>query len=228
MRNQATRRDVLRGSLAVAGLSVLGVPAWVLPDHLTLVGILAATVIAVAYALSNRSPAWLWVANAGLVVHWFGDSLDGTLARTRHIERPRYGFYLDHLTDAYSTFAIGLGLGLSPYMLLGTGLAIVTAYLVLSINVYLETHVFGVFRYGYGILGPTETRLLLIVLNTFAALTGALNFRIAALDLTSIDVVGVLAAAAMSALLATRVARNLRTLARLEPANVVKHGDRAV
>jgi phosphatidylglycerophosphate synthase len=203
-------------------------PAWVLPDHLTLVGILAATVIAVAYALSNRSPAWLWVANAGLVVHWFGDSLDGTLARTRHIERPRYGFYLDHLTDAYSTFAIGLGLGLSPYMLLGTGLAIVTAYLVLSINVYLETHVFGVFRYGYGILGPTETRLLLIVLNTFAALTGALNFRIAALDLTSIDVVGVLAAAAMSALLATRVARNLRTLARLEPANVVKHGDRAV
>jgi phosphatidylglycerophosphate synthase len=200
----------------------------VLPDHLTLVGILAATVIAVAYALSNRSPAWLWVANAGLVVHWFGDSLDGTLARTRHIERPRYGFYLDHLTDAYSTFAIGLGLGLSPYMLLGTGLAIVTAYLVLSINVYLETHVFGVFRYGYGILGPTETRLLLIVLNTFAALTGALNFRIAALDLTSIDVVGVLAAAAMSALLATRVARNLRTLARLEPANVVKHGDRAV
>src|SRR5947207_7105120 len=109
-------------------------PSWVLPDHLTLLGIAAATLIALAYDLSNRSPAWLWIASLGLVIHWFGDSLDGTLARTRHIERPRYGFYLDHLTDAYSTFAIGLGLGLSPYMLLGTGLAIVTGYLVLSIN----------------------------------------------------------------------------------------------
>ena len=114
-----------------------------MPDHLTLLGILAATWIAVAYALSNRNEAWLWAASAGLVVHWFGDSLDGTLARVRKIERPRYGFYLDHLTDAYSTTAIGIGLGLSPYMLLSVGLAIVIAYLVLSINVYLETHAFG-------------------------------------------------------------------------------------
>ncbi len=197
-------------------------PAWVMPDHLTVLGLLAATVIAVAYGLSNHSPLWLWVVNAALVAHWFGDSLDGTLARTRHIERPRYGFYLDHLTDAYSTIAIGLGLGLSPYMLLGTGLAIVAGYLLLSINVYLETHVFGVFRYGYGVLGPTETRLVLIALNVFAATTGALHFTVGRLEVTTVDVAGVAAVAGMLALLARRVVRNLRTLAAAEPAGVVK------
>ena len=147
-------------------------PRWVVPDHLTALGVLAATAIATAYVLSTRSPHWLWLANAALVVHWFGDSLDGTLARVRHIERPRYGFYLDHLTDAYSTTVIGIGLGFSPYMLLAVGLAIVIGYLVLSINVYLETHVFGKFRYGYGILGPTEARVLLIGLNLLALLIG--------------------------------------------------------
>lgn len=196
-------------------------PAWVMPDHLTALGLLAATVIAVAYGLSNRSPLWLWVVNAALLVHWFGDSLDGTLARTRHIERPRYGFYLDHLTDAYSTIAIGLGLGLSPYMLLGTGMAIVAGYLLLSINVYLETHVFGVFRYGYGVVGPTETRLVLIALNAVAS-TGALHFMVGRLEMTTIDVAGLAAVAGMAAMLARRVARNLKTLAAAEPAGVVK------
>jgi hypothetical protein len=95
------------------------------------------------------------VASALLVVHWLGDSLDGTLARVRRIERPKYGYYLDHLVDAGATIAIGVGLGLSPYMTLVTGLAIVIAYLALSINTYLETQVFGVFSLGYGRFGPT-------------------------------------------------------------------------
>src|SRR5687767_5633285 len=89
------------------------IPARVLPDHLTLLGVLAALGIAAAYVLSNRDPAWLWAASALLVVHWLGDSLDGTLARVRRIERPTYGYYLDHLTDAFSTVVIGIGLGLS-------------------------------------------------------------------------------------------------------------------
>jgi phosphatidylglycerophosphate synthase len=113
-------------------------PAWVLPDHLTALGVAAALGIGAAYLLSNESPVWLWAASALLVVHRLGDSLDGTLARVRRIERPRYGYYLDHLTDALSTVVIGLGLGLSPYTLLSTGLAIVIVYLVMAINVYLE------------------------------------------------------------------------------------------
>ena len=90
-------------------------PARVMPDHMTILGVVAALGIGAAYWLSGRDPAWLWVASGLLVVHWLGDSLDGTLARVRRIERPKYGYYLDHLVDAGATIAIGAGLGLSPY-----------------------------------------------------------------------------------------------------------------
>jgi len=147
----------------VLGWIARRLPARVMPDHLTALGVLAALGIAGAYVLSNGDKAWLWAASALLVVHWLGDSLDGTLARVRKAERPRYGYYLDHLVDAFATAAIGIGLGLSPYMLLSVGLVIVIAYLILSVNTYLETQAFGVFALGYGRLGPTEARLLLIV-----------------------------------------------------------------
>lgn len=199
-------------------------PAWVLPDHLTVLGLLAGTAIGVFYLASNSNPAWLWAANAAILVHWFGDSLDGTLARTRRIERPRYGFYLDHICDAYSTFVIGIGLGLSPYMLLAVSLAIVVAYLVLSINVYLETQVFGKFRYGYGVVGPTEARILLIALNVVAILARGLPFNLFGFGMTVFDIAGVAAVLGMGGMLIRRVARNLRQLAALEPANVVKGG----
>ncbi|HZI89523.1 MAG TPA: CDP-alcohol phosphatidyltransferase family protein [Candidatus Polarisedimenticolia bacterium] len=192
-------------------------PRRVVPDHLTFLGVLAATWIALCYALSNRNEIWLWGASAGLVVHWFGDSLDGTLARVRKIERPRYGYYLDHLTDAYSTTAIGIGLGLSPYMLLSVGLAIVIAYLVLSINVYLETHTLGEFRMGYGWMGPTEARVILIALNTLALFRPPLPFHVGVVGATVFDVLGALLAVGMAGLLMARVAQNLRRLAALEP-----------
>jgi phosphatidylglycerophosphate synthase len=186
------------------------IPSAVKPDHLTALGVVASIGIAAAYVLSNGDKLWLWAASALLVVHWLGDSLDGTLARVRRSERPRYGHYLDHLVDAFATAAIGIGLGLSPYMLLAVGLAIVVAYLILSINTYLETHAFGVFTLGYGRFGPTEGRLMLIGVNTLIALgligTGPL------------DVLGIGLAAAMIAALIGRAGRNLKRLAELEPA----------
>jgi phosphatidylglycerophosphate synthase len=197
-------------------------PRAILPDHLTGLGVVAATAIGACYWLSVRDPAWLWGASAALVLHWLGDSLDGTLARVRRIQRPRYGFYLDHLTDAYSTVAIGLGLGLSPYMLLSVSMAIVIGYLVLSINVYLETHVLGEFRYGYGWMGPTEARLALIALNLLALTVGPLPFVLLGVGATVFDVLGLVVAVSMLALVLTRAVRNLRALARLEPPNVVK------
>jgi archaetidylinositol phosphate synthase len=193
-------------------------PARVMPDHMTALGVLAAFGIAGAYLLSNGGTAWLWAASALLVVHWLGDSLDGTLARVRGTERPRYGYYLDHLVDALATAVIGLGLGLSPWMLLAVGLAIVVAYLVLSINTYLETYAFGVFTLGYGRLGPTEARLGLIVLNTLIALGLGLGFEVGGLGLTVLDVIGLGIAALMAAGLVGRAARNLRVLAAEEPA----------
>jgi phosphatidylglycerophosphate synthase len=187
-------------------------PARVMPDHMTALGVVAALGIGAAYWLTLRDPTWLWAASALLVVHWLGDSLDGTLARVRRIERPKYGYYLDHLVDAAATIVIGAGLGLSPYMTLVTGLAIVVAYLALSINTYLETQVFGVFSLGYGRFGPTEARLGLILLN-LALLVGATS---------ALDVAGLVLAGLMLAGLCVRAARNLRVLAAREPAGVVR------
>ena len=186
-------------------------PGWVKPDHLTALGVVASIAIATAYVLSNGDKLWLWAASALLVVHWLGDSLDGTLARVRKSERPRYGYYLDHLVDAFATAAIGIGLGLSPYMLLAVGLVIVVAYLILSINTYLETHAFGVFTLGYGRFGPTEARLMLIGVNTLLVLGIVGNGLL--------DVLGIALAAAMIAALIGRAGRNLRKLAELEPAS---------
>jgi len=193
-------------------------PRRVLPDDLTLLGVAAAVAICGAYQLSNDSRAWLWVASALLVVHWLGDSLDGTLARVRGIQRTRYGYYLDHLVDAAATAAIGIGLGLSPFMLLSVGTLLVVAYLVLSINVYLESYALGRFSIGYGLIGPTEVRLLLIALNAALALGLELRFDVLGTGLTALDVAGVALAVGMVLLLAGRAVRNLRALAREEPA----------
>jgi archaetidylinositol phosphate synthase len=206
-----------RQEARVLGWLARRVPSRVTPDHMTILGVVAAVGIAAAYLLSNENPAWLWAASGLLVVHWLGDSLDGTLARVRKAERPTYGYYLDHLVDAIATALIGIGLGLSPYMLLATGLAIVVAYLVLSINTYLETQALGVFSLGYGRLGPTEARVGLVALNTLLALGVGLETTIAGLGVTVLDVVGVGAAVLMLGGLAVRAARNLRTLAAREP-----------
>ena len=193
-------------------------PRWLLPDDLTALGVLAALGICAAYQFSNAGRGWLWAASALLVVHWLGDSLDGTLARVRGIQRPRYGYYLDHLVDAVSTALIGIGLGLSPYMLLSVGTLLVVAYLVLSINVYLESQALGRFSIGYGLIGPTEVRLLLIALNTAVALGLELRFELLDTAVTALDLVGVGLAAVMVLLLVGRARRNLRELARDEPA----------
>jgi phosphatidylglycerophosphate synthase len=193
-------------------------PKWILPDDLTLLGVLAAFGICAAYQLSNESLIWLWVVNALLIVHWFGDSLDGTLARVRKIERPKYGYYLDHLVDAVSTAAIGLGLGLSPFMLLSIAGLIVVGYLIVSINVYLESYALGRFNIGYGYIGPTELRIVLFVLNAALALHLGLDFTLVDLNMTIFDLVGLGIAGTMVLLLGGRAFSNLRELAREEPA----------
>jgi phosphatidylglycerophosphate synthase len=187
-------------------------PRWVTSDGLTALGMVSAVGAGVAYALSTLSAAWLWAASALLVVNWLGDSLDGTLARVRRAERPRYGYYLDHSVDAFSTAAIGAGIGLSPYVDLGVALAGVVAYLILSINIYLESQAFGVFRLGYSRFGPTEARIVLVAANIALALSRP-----------SAAVVPVATGAAaalvigMFGMVAVRIGRNLSQLARLEP-----------
>lgn len=197
-------------------------PGWVLPDHLTVVGFISALAIGVCYAFSGQSTALIWAANALWIVNWFGDSLDGTLARVRHIERPRYGYYLDHITDMFSAGFVCVGLGFSPYLLVSVALAILIAYYLMSINVYLETQVLGVFQFGYDLIGPTEVRVILVLAGSALALGFEPIIRLRDVPIGPIDFLGLVGVLAMLVLLARRIVANLRHLARLEPPNVVK------
>lgn len=139
-------------------------PRWVTPDMLTSLALVAAAVIGASYALSNASPYWLWVAVAGYFVHWFGDSLDGSLARFRRIERPRYGYFIDHSCDGLAVLMILGGMGASPYVRVDIGLFALTSYLLLAVNTFLIAKVMGDFHLSHLGGGPTELRLVLIAL----------------------------------------------------------------
>ena len=193
------------------------VPRRIRSNHLTALGMVGSAGAGAAYALSTYNPAWLWAASALLVINWLGDSMDGTLARVRGTQRPKYGYYLDHVVDAFSTAVIGLGMGLSPYVDLGLALGLVVVYLALSINVYLESTVFGVFKISYGRLGPTEVRLLLIILNTIVALAALLHVRTHLAIGVAANWVLAIILAGMVLLFVGRFARNLHRLAKLEP-----------
>jgi len=160
--------DILLGFLERPALQWLAkhAPAWVTPDVLTFLGIGASVLIFISYTLTNINPNFLWLASFGFVLNWLGDSLDGTLARYRHMERPRYGFLVDHWIDAMSTVLIFLGLGLSPYVDLVAACLGAIMYLLLSIMVYLITYVTGVFQITNAKIGPTEIRVLAVILNT--------------------------------------------------------------
>lgn len=142
---------------------------------LSLVGCLGALMIGVGYALTSISPAFLWLASAGFIVNWYGDSLDGTLARVRNKQRPIYGYYLDHTLDCINEMVICIGLGMSPLMDMRIALLILLAYFLMTINVSVNAHLKGEFRLTYAKLGPTEVRIIGIIANTLLVLSPALR-----------------------------------------------------
>jgi len=139
-------------------------PAWVTPDLLTTLGVVGAIATFFGYCASILDDEWLWLAIAGYVVQWFGDSMDGSLARFRGIERPSFGYFIDHSCDGLVTLLILLGIGLSPFVRLDVALVVLAGYLLMSIHAYLAARVIGEFKLSYLAAGPTELRLLLIVL----------------------------------------------------------------
>lgn len=140
-------------------------PARVNSDHLTLLGFLAMALAGAFYALSRRDPNFLHLVNVSLALNWFGDSLDGSLARYRNRLRPRYGFYVDHIVDTYGVFFLIGGLMLSGYMSERVGLWLLIAYYAVNINIYLVTYVLGVFKISFGWFGGSELRILLALAN---------------------------------------------------------------
>jgi phosphatidylglycerophosphate synthase len=167
--NHTRINDTLLGNVEKKTLLWLAarMPSWVVPDTLTTIGLVASIIIFISYALTFYNKGFLWLASFAFLLQWFGDSLDGTLARFRKIERPRYGFFVDHVIDAISEVLIFLGLGLSPFLRFDLALLALVSYMLLATYVYLVTYVNGVFRISYMRLGPTETRVLAVLANTW-------------------------------------------------------------
>ncbi|MCH5327665.1 MAG: CDP-alcohol phosphatidyltransferase family protein [Coprobacter sp.] len=153
-------------------------PQWMTSDILTYIGVLGAVLCAVGFALAQWNLLYLWISSLGLVINWFGDSLDGTLARVRETSRPVYGFFIDHTLDAFTICIMCIGAGLSPMFRLDIALLALAGYLVLSIYTYIGTILKDEFRLTYGSMGPTEFRLAVIIINTVAIYTQWQNCRI--------------------------------------------------
>jgi phosphatidylglycerophosphate synthase len=190
-------------------------PGWVNSDHLTLLALVAMAAAGVSYWVSARTPLGLMLVNVSLALNWFGDSLDGTLARVRQQQRPRYGFYVDHVVDAFGAAFLFGGLALSGYMHPYVALILLAAYLMICVETFLATHCIGVFKMNHFLVGPTELRILLaigniaLLLHPTATLFGH-TFRL-------FDVGGTIGAVGMMATLVVTAASNTRRLYREEP-----------
>ena len=184
--NHRRVNDILLGPLERPTLKWLAahMPAWVTPDTCTIVGVLGSLVVGASYLLSGYDRNFLWLASLGFIINWLGDSLDGTLARYRKIERPIYGFFVDHVVDAFSVSLILLSLGLTPFIGFTFACLTLIAYLLLSVLVFVRTSAVGEFKISYSKLGPTEVRVLAILLNTIMYFGGVQEsfWRIEAID----------------------------------------------
>ena len=172
--------DMILGPLERPTLQFLAskMPAWVNPDMLLGFGVFGSFVILISYWLTNIDSAFLWLASLGFVINWFGDSLDGTLARYRKIERPKYGFFVDHTADSFSMVLIFIGLGLSAFVRLDIAALACIGYLLMSILTYIGAFVSGEFRISYARIGPTEMRLIAIIVNSLLFFFGNPQIRL--------------------------------------------------
>jgi archaetidylinositol phosphate synthase len=211
--------DMLLGPLERPALRWLAahLPRRVKPDHLTIIGILGAGLVFLGYLLTRWFPGFVWLASLGFAVNWFGDSLDGTLARYRKIERPRYGYFVDHTVDAFTMVLIFIGLGLSPYVRLDLAALCAVGYLMMSVLAHVGAFVSGRFQVSYARIGPTELRVVAMLANSLVFFFGNPRFNLPPVPLTAFDLlVLVLAVALFAAFFVTSI-RQARRWSRLDP-----------
>ncbi len=199
-------------------------PRWMTSDFLTYIGVFGAIMISAGYILSSRNINFLWLSSLGFVINWYGDSLDGTLARVRNRQRPIYGYYLDHTVDAICEVMIFVGVGLSGLMHIEIALMALVMYLLITINVCIDAHLKREFRLTYAGMGPTEFRIIAVIANTLLVLVGPLrefshsftifgyemNFRV-------LDYVGILVVATLAVIYLLAVRRDIKGYAETDP-----------
>jgi len=189
-------------------------PAGINSDHLTVLGFVAQFLAGVSYALAQWNKYALLAATFFIGLNWLGDSLDGTLARFRNQQRPRYGFYVDHIIDTFGAAFLMAGLAISGYLHLGVAIAMLIVFLMLSIETYLATYTLGHFQLSYWIFGPTELRILLAIGNVTLLYRPTAHILGHAFRL--FDVGGVIAVAAMAVMLIVSTIRHTAMLYRQE------------
>ena len=163
-------------------------PGWVTPDMLTGLGFLGALIAAAGYALGGREPGMLWVASAGIAINWFGDSLDGNVARTRGIERPAYGFFIDNTTDILEYAVFALGMGLSGYIRWELVLANLAAFYMMMLLGLIKSQAMSVFQISFGGMGLTEVRVAFVLLNILIYFVPPEPFAFAGVTTTYVNV----------------------------------------
>ncbi|MBP5217774.1 MAG: CDP-alcohol phosphatidyltransferase family protein [Bacteroidales bacterium] len=199
-------------------------PKWVVSDVLTVVGIFGAIMIGAGFVLCSKNINWLWLSIAGFVVNWYGDSLDGTIARVRNTQRPLYGYYLDHTVDCFNEAFMFLGLGLSYLMRLDIALMILIVYLFLTVNVSVNAHLKSEFKLTYGKLGPTEFRviacLLIMCIIFFPCIREfhtSMRFLGREVALTALDIAGLVILAVLTVIYLVTVFQDAIGYAKADP-----------
>ena len=199
-------------------------PKWMTSDILTYVGTFGAAVIAVGYILSAWNINFLWLSSLGFIINWYGDSLDGTLARVRKTLRPIYGYYLDHTIDAMNEVMIFVGVGLSGLMHLEIALLALVMYFLITINVSINAHLKKEFKLTYAKMGPTEFRIIMIVINTLFALIRPLrefthSFSLCGHEITfgALDYIGIVIVAVLALMHLTTVRSDIKEYAATDP-----------
>ena len=199
-------------------------PRWVTSDMLTYIGVFGAVVIAVGYILASRNINFLWLSSLGFIINWYGDSLDGTLARVRNTQRPIYGYYLDHTVDAINEVMIFVGVGLSGLMHLEIALLALVMYLLMTINVSINAHLKKEFKLTYASMGPTEFRIIMMIINTLFATISPLrefshSFVLFGSEFTfkALDYIGVVIVLILALMHFTTVRKDIKDYAVMDP-----------
>ena len=200
-------------------------PRWMTSDILTVIGTIGAFVIAAGFILAGTKDIhFLWLSSLGFVINWYGDSLDGTLARVRCRQRPVYGYYLDHTVDAINEVIMFVGAGLSGLVHIEIALSILVVYLLLTINVSVNAHLKKEFCLTYAKMGPTEFRIIMIIVNTLLIYIRPIrefSLKVSAagktFDISALDAVAIVIFFILLLIYVVTVIKDARDYDRLDP-----------
>jgi phosphatidylglycerophosphate synthase len=192
-------------------------PVWVTPDRLTGVGFFGAIIVFVGYVLVQMHPGWVWIATAGLAINWLGDSVDGTLARYRGIERPRFGYYLDNSIDVLEQLLVVLGLALSGILKSDLALLGLVVFFMMSILTLIRDKVVGEFMLAYNGIGLTELRVLFVIINAMVFFFPPQPFDLLGISTTYPNVLAMIWITAALITFVLSMVKDLRTLAVEDP-----------